>query len=155
MTYHPEIATDRQALATALSNMLTTAKFVKLASPTPGTEDVYELVVGPKAPGCSVRVFTSIVRGAVRAKDADAIRVAGVYVREDGSTRGITSDARVFRTGEIPAIVDRTLERMRSSYKALATCIRCRHCGAPLFKTKKDTMACADVCWTRTAQVTK
>ena len=146
-TYNPADATDRRALATSMEAMLAKAKFAKLPATSPGAEDVYEFDCAARAPGCRIRVFTSIVNGEVREVGADAIRVAGVYKTKDGKFRDLAKGPRINRTGEVEAISQRALERMRSALKTCMSCQRCPKCNAPMFKSKKKNMVCADVCW--------
>lgn len=149
-TYNPLDAADRRALASAMEAMLAKAKFVKLPAKGPGTEDVYEFDCAARAPGCRIRVFTSIVNGEVREVGADAIRIAGVYLtKEDGSPRNLSDETRVNRTGDVTAIAERALERMRSALKSCMACQRCPKCNATMFKSKKKNMVCADVCWAK------
>ena len=77
-------------------------------------EDGYERpVAGTTA---RVRVFTSIVKGEMRVKDADAIRICAV-LDTNGSTRGLVKSTRINRTGDSDAITVRLLTAMRKTYK--------------------------------------
>jgi hypothetical protein len=61
----------------------------------PGTK---EIVYGKKvARETTLRVYTSIAYGTSRRVGEDAIRVALVYRRDDGTLTGIGSDAKVLR----------------------------------------------------------
>ena len=84
-----------------------------------------------------------------RSCGSDAIRVCAVYL--GSRERGIVSAKRVHRTGDLGAIVKRTLSRMREVWGAAAHVGRCSDCGAPLFESKRGNLVCADVCWTRRA----
>jgi len=88
----------------------------------------------------------------------DAIRVCALYRTKDGTERGVVSDKRVHRVGEIDAVCERVIDRMRKCWTATKTVPRCPKCGAPQFKSKvrKDrytgktsggNMVCADLCW--------
>ena len=80
----------------------------------------------------------------------DAIRVCAVYTARDGQDRGIAAaEKRVNRVGEISAITDRLIERMREVWKATKTAEKCPKCGARMFKAKSGKLCCADLCWKR------
>jgi hypothetical protein len=146
-TYDPENSTDRRALAASLVAMVTKAKFRLAPSQSPGAEDVYEFDCADKAPGCKVQIFTSIVRGEVRQTGKDAIRIAATYKTKAGEHRHLSSETRVNRTGTIEDITERALERMRLAYKAAVVTPRCPKCKAPLFKSRRNNMVCAEACW--------
>ena len=146
MAYDPAKAEDRLALGTKLVDTLKGKGFVEIAGAA-HAERVFTFPVRGRA-GMEVRVYTSVVGASVRPYAADAIRASLVYLHE-GATRGLASDARVFRVGEIDAIVERTLERARNVYGQAAGIPRCRDCAAPTFTTKAGKRACAALCWTR------
>lgn len=141
--YNPCNIQDRIALATALQDLLISRGFVKIESKG---EDIYSYVF-PLSERTKILVYTTIVNGAVRGDGADAIRVAGVYQRKDGQHRGIVSDTRINRTGDIDGIVERTRQRMRSTYAALRTNKTCNKCGAPMFISKNKNEVCSETCW--------
>jgi len=85
--------------------------------------------------------------GQVRPRAEDAIRVAAIYHGSDGHDRGIVKDRRVNRVGTIEEIVARLRERVENVAEAVASSALCRECGAPLFKSKKGNLVCAEVCW--------
>jgi hypothetical protein len=148
MAYDPNSMLDRCALAAELRTMLLTAGFAKLEDQPLHSEDVYRYqCIG----GTEIIVYSSIVASAVRGDGEDAIRVAAVYRRKDGQTRGLFKDTRVNRTGTTEKIVDRTKERMRNAYKAIkAHWVEgrvCRDCGAPQFLSKGGKWTCAETCW--------
>lgn len=143
--YNPTDAADRKALAEAMVAMLEKAKF-KLVSGS-STEDIYEFDCASKAPGCKVKVFTSIFRGEAREVGADAVRVVGTYTRSDARNQGLADETRVNRTGTIEGVTARCLERMRSVYSSVVTSSRCAKCGAPMFKSRKGNLVCAETCW--------
>jgi len=144
--YNPDSATDRENLAMAVEFKLQSCGFDPQTSSDPRMELIYKRQVGDTK--MSVVVYTSIVNGRVRNLGKDAIRVAGVY--ENGEVRrGIVSDKRINRTGEIPEIVDRMYQRMRECYRACNTSRRCNSCNAPMFTSKNGNFVCAEVCWTK------
>lgn len=156
MAYNPNASADRAVLATELRKMLTVAGFCK------EPRDVCEetgYVFGPSEEvyryqcisGTEILVYSSIVGDQVRGDGEDAIRVAAVYRRKDGQTRGLFKDTRINRTGEVDKIVLRTQERMRNAYMAIkahwAEGRVCRDCGAPQFLSKGGKWTCAETCW--------
>ena len=68
----------------------------------------------------AIRVYSTIDGGFTRARASDAIRVALIAVRPDGTTRGLRSFPRVYRVGTIEAIVNRMLARIEEA-KAVAS----------------------------------
>jgi hypothetical protein len=167
MTYDPENYEHRQILATEITRVLDQSGFVDETEQHPRTrERVYSRQVD-RAPEIRVLVYTTIEGGAVRACAKDSIKVCAVYRTKDGQDRGIISAStdkvltgRVHRVGEIGAVVTRMLDRMRTVFGAARTPNRCRHCGAPTFKSKArkakhgrpakpSRTVCAEVCWTK------
>lgn len=149
MEYDPHDPADRLALAQALTSMLATAGFEKLDGPAHA-----ETVFRYKAPaGAEILVYSSIVGCMVRGDGEDAIRVAAVYRRRDGETRGLYKATRVNRTGEIGKIVERTRQRMREAYKGIrdrySPVYMCKDCGAWLFTSKGGKLVCAETCWVK------
>ncbi len=144
MQYDPESLNDRRALAVAVIAKLTECGFTEEAMPKTN-EKVYTREV-PSSPGMKVAVYTTITGQAVRAVGTDAIRVTALYMTKAGTYRGVGSDKRVNRTGEVSAIVDRMHERMRDMWKVAKSPERC-HCGAAKFNSKKGNAVCADLCW--------
>ena len=144
MIYEARNRGSRQALAGALVTMLDNAGFE--AEVIPGTKEA--VFTRPLNEKIRVAVYTSIVDGECRAVGFDAIRVAALYRTKDGKNRGICkADKRVNRVGQVEAIVDRTLERMRDVYRTAQTPDCCDACGAPKFISKKGNAVCADLCW--------
>ena len=93
--YNPKNKQHRKSLAARIAKMLVSSGFSLDTSSN--VEDVYERpVAGTTA---RVRVFTSIVKGEMRVKDADAIRICAV-LDTNGSTRGLVKSTRVNRTGD-------------------------------------------------------
>ena len=139
--YDPNSRADRRALADALVRALDAHGFTRVPC---GGEWVYRRPT--PTPRIEVRVYTTIDAGEVRVLASDAIRVILAYV--DGEQeRGLTRFPRVFRTGEIEGIVDRTLARMREALDRVCTLPTCGRCKAPMFLTKRATYACAALCW--------
>lgn len=97
--------------------------------------------------GVKVMVYTTIVNDQVRDKDADAIRVCGVYTKRDGEERGIVKSSRVYRTGKLGEIPERLLERMREVWRKVKHVERCNQCGAPKFTSKKGNLVCCETCY--------
>lgn len=151
--YDPNSQTSREQLAVAMIAKITSCGFA--LKDIPGTnEAVYSRVVEGTDGKISVLVYTSIAMGRrgpeVRTCGQDAIRVCAVYSTQDGGERGIAkATARVYRTGTVTDIVDRTYGRMREVYKLAQNPERCSDCGAPKFVAKSKRLVCADVCWTR------
>ncbi|MAF25887.1 hypothetical protein CL634_09980 [bacterium] len=161
-TYDPTFPMLRQMLALSIVNRLEDAEFeeVKLSPKPPKyrrrgsarQERVYERNVD-KAGRLKVKVYTTVVGGTdeipleVRHSGKDAIRVCGTYRMRSGGERGIISERRVNRTGNIDDIVERMLGRMRETWKAMQTGERCGQCGAPKFVSKAGNKVCAEICW--------
>jgi len=144
--YNPDSALDRRVLGQALLAAFASKGFTVLPS-REGTETVVVRSV-EFMPRVEVRVYTSVVNGAVRALGKDAIRATAVYTTTEGQVRGLASDARVFRTGTVDAIVERAVQRARDVYGAVRAVARCR-CGSPMFTAKSGKVVCAEACWTR------
>lgn len=66
-----------------------------------------------------VVVYTSIAAGSTTARKlgADAIRVVALYEPGNERRTEARSMKRVFRTGTVEGVLERTLERMREAYK--------------------------------------
>lgn len=118
----------------------------KLRETKPGEETSLGLLLKRDL---QVRLYTSVVAGGARAVGEDAIRVCLVYRTRDGKQRGIGSETRVNRVGEVQDIVARALQRAASLVERVASLPRCRKCSAPLFTAKSGKEVCADVCWTK------
>jgi len=164
--YDPKVPILRQMLALSVLGRLEEAGFVeeppkeKLARPELA-EKVFSRIVGSPRDGLKVMVYSTVVGDGdtvpyeVRGAGKDAIRVSSVYVTKDGETRGITSDRRVNRHGDIDDIVERMVERMRDAWKACQTREKCGSCGAPKFQAKSGKKVCAEICWVTPEQKAK
>ena len=152
-TYNPGDTHDRLDLAVNLAGRLTDAGFERdkrlERGPANLCEHVYTRMVRDNI---VVAVYTSVSghKGfmTARAKGNDAIRVTTVYMAKDGKQRGLSKQRRVFRTGKIDDIIERTVERARDAWKVGANPCSCRSCGAPKFRSKKGNLVCAEFCWT-------
>lgn len=107
-------------------------------------EDVFVKEVGDRI---TVRIYSSVVKGEVREKDKDAIRVALVYTTEDGTERGLARETRVNRVGSLDEISSRLKNRVRLCEKKVCEVGLCERCGAPKFLSKKGRWVCAEICW--------
>ncbi len=104
--------------------------------------------------GIRISVFTSVVEEECRSAGKDAIRVCALYRSERlGTERGIVSETRVHRVGDVDAICKRMLERMRSVWSAAKRPHRCPKCNAPTFKSKGGNDVCADLCWKSESEI--
>jgi len=146
--YDPDSSISRRHLTDELLALFERALFVETS--IPGTKERVFARELPNTGGkMRVLVYSTIVGNYCRTVGKDAIRVCAVYRSNDGRERGIASaDKRVNRTGEIDAIAERVIDRMRQCWKATKTAERC-HCGAPKFKSKAGNMVCADICWAK------
>ena len=150
--YDPRNKAHRSTLAGSLLFKLKTAGFVE---ETAQHHPCQEMVFSRAIPNSDVRVlvYTSIdLRSReMRIVGEDAIRVCGVRKFSDGSTRGIIKRKRVNRVGDVTAIPDRMLERMRSAYgearDAHTNPTFCKKCGSRNFITKKGKECCSALCW--------
>ena len=148
MNYDPNSSTDRTILSGAILALMERSLFIE--EERPGTNERVFAREVPNTDGkIRVLIYTSIEGAMTRRCGKDAIRVCAVYTARDGRDRGIASaEKRVHRVGEISAITDRLIERMREVWKAVLTREKC-HCGAPKFKAKSKNLVCADLCWKR------
>lgn len=69
-------------------------------------------------PGYRVLVYTSIAQGNMTARKLgqDAIRVCAIY-EDVGRSFGVAKLPRVFRTGSVDGVLERTYQRMREAYE--------------------------------------
>lgn len=147
--YDPQNSTDRKILAQAILDLMARSLFVEVARP--GTKERVFAREVPESNGkVRLLVYTSIEGDEVRECGEDAIRACAVYSARDGQERGIASaEKRVNRVGEIGAITDRLIERMREVWRLIKTAEKCPKCSAPMFKAKSGNLCCADLCWKR------
>ena len=144
MSYDPHHDWQRKFLATTLQVALHDAGFTKLPPRHSGEEEVWSR--GVESTPFFIQVYTSIQGDQVRDSGADAIRVVGLYENSKGK-RGLISNTRVNRTGEIEAIKDRMIERARETWKRCREGQACNRCGAPMLRSKSDKLYCAEICW--------
>ena len=144
MSYDPQHDWQRKFLATTLQVALHTAGFQKLPKSREGEEEIWARAV--ENTPFFIQVYTSIQGDQVRDSGADAIRVVGIYENSKGK-RGLISNTRVNRTGEIEAIKDRMIERARETWKRCREGQTCNRCGAPMLRSKNNNLYCAEVCW--------
>lgn len=153
LPYNPESLTDRRELASTLIGTLEGFGFSLVPATRQGEELVYKREHKSRK-GFEVRLYTSIVKGVdgvnvARSSGKDAIRASLIYRKKDDTTRGIGSETRINRTGDIQGIVERSMERLRSVYSKASETECCEGCGAPKFKSKLNNMVCAEICWKR------
>lgn len=151
--YDPTSLNSRMLLAQHVLQVCLQAGFVEEAVESRGIKErVFYRGVDP-SPGIRVRVFTTIeddgTAACVREAGDDAIKVCAVYRSADRVDRGIVAITRINRVGTIEGICDRLLTRMRAVYRQSISPGKCKKCGAPLFKSKKKNMVCADLCFTK------
>jgi hypothetical protein len=144
MRYNPDDLDSRLALTKAIISKLNHCKFTTEQNFDSPVELVYTLPV--RDTKIFINVFTSISNGLVRVKDKDAIRIAGNYSNGEIS-RGLVSETRVNRVGQIDDIVERMYLRMRDCYSSCNKVKRCHRCNAPTFLSKSNNLVCAEICW--------
>ena len=145
--YDPTFPMFREMLGLAILAKLEESGFTLEPPTAHAQEKVYARTVDGTGDRVKIKVFTSVVGTEARNVGYDAIKVAAVYTTKDGKTKGLTKDRRVNRTGNMEDIVDRMLERMRESWKAVKTGECCNRCGAPKFTAKSGNTVCAEICW--------
>jgi hypothetical protein len=143
--YDPEVRQDRVALASELQRMLTDAGFSQRGAKVAANEEIW-MRLHHRDPRVRVVVYTTIEDGSVRAVGTDAIRVVAQFDNGISRPKPMHKNKRVFRTGTIEGIVERTYQRMRDAYGD-AFQGTCRDCGAPLALSKAGKRYCAAVCW--------
>ena len=153
--YNPESLGDRKLLASSLEGMLERSGF-RLRTADRNDEIVYYRDI-EGSERMAVFVYTTLDKyddALPRPCGEDSIKVCTVYYSESQNKwRGIAKgERRVYRTGAIEEILDRTLERMRECYQVGLIPDRCPDCNAPMFKTKKkpnkpSKVVCAELCW--------
>ena len=154
MVYNPNESFSRTDLAVQLKCRLLECGFERDQSFERGPQQIREHVyVRQVKPDIYVAIYTSCSghKGIISArnKGKDAIRVTTVNKTKAGTQRGLGKQRRVFRTGKIEDIVERTVERAREAWKTGASPCECHVCGAPKFRSKKGNFVCAELCWKR------
>ena len=115
----------------------------------PGTTELVFWKDSARIPGVKMLVYTTIQNDEVRGNGKDSIKVCTVYMKADGSVRGLGSERRVHRTGDITRIAPRVKDRIKEAAADLNGRACCPHCSAPMFKSKKGNMVCAELCWSK------
>lgn len=150
--YDPELPYMRGRLAAELRKMIEAAGFTLDRARTRG-ELVFSRRVtmrdGTEMQHTDVVVYTTIDGAEVRELGTDAIRVCVVYKQEGKPGRGLAKERRVFRTGTIEGIVERTQGRMRDAWLTAKKVERCRHCNAPTFTSRNGNVVCAAICFAK------
>jgi len=147
MKYDPEDQGHRAALATAITTMLTDLGFKE--TPQEGCGEVVFGKESRRLRSVTMLVYTSIEGAEVREKGTDAIRVCAVSINRFGERRGLGSETRVHRTGQLEGIPDRIRDRIVDMAATLNDVVICGDCGAPTFRTKRGKACCTDFCWSR------
>jgi hypothetical protein len=147
MDYDPNNSGHRTALATDIRATLAGLGFTRKDLGPDTREEVYSRT-STRIRGVEMRIYTSIVDGEVRDVGGDSIKVCAVYGMEDGSTRGLMKERRVFRTGQLEEIADRVKDRIRLVALDINGVQVCR-CGGPMGKSKAGKDYCMALCWKR------
>ena len=143
--YDPNLKILRELLALSIITRLDEAGFSETGFDDRTKERVYSREI--PGTGIDVKVYTTIVGMEVRGEGKDAIRVCATYNTRSGDQKGIVKSSRVNRVGNINEIVDRMVNRMRTTWRAAKTGEKCRSCGAPTFTAKSGNKVCAEICW--------
>lgn len=150
---------QRRLLANEILCTLSENKFVRCERLETSFGDNSELVfVSPIKTNkrYMVAVYTSCnqVGGAYvsKRKGKDAIRIAGLFVKKDGTTCGIIKNKRVNRTGLSSDVCKRMMQRvaktrLQINERILDITKNCKHCGSPTFISKKGNEVCSELCW--------
>ena len=147
MDYDPQNFAHRTALATDIRATVLGLGFTR-KDLGPGTREEVYARSSTRIRGVEMRIYTSIVDGEVRDVGGDSIKVCAVYGMEDGSTRGLMKERRVFRTGQLEEIADRVKDRIRLVALDINGVQTCR-CGGPVGKSKAGKDYCMALCWKR------
>jgi len=146
--YDPSSQEDRIELAQNILRSLHDRGFEYKSGGGPSAELVFEKV---NERGLCIHVFTTIVETArgneVRALGKDAIRVILSYIKNDGVLRGLGKERRVFRTGDIPGVIQRLNDRIDQTVARSNSPESCEKCGAPKFESKSGNLVCSEICW--------
>jgi hypothetical protein len=154
MAYDPRNLADRRNLAAAVIKALHNADFMEEYVEDKGVKERVFTRAITGANNTRVAVYTGVVgegdRAECRKVGADAIRVCVLYrsTRTD-KEQGIIKTTRVHRTGEVEAVIERMLGRMREAWGKVSRNEHgtCPQCGAPTFVSKAKNTVCADFCW--------
>ena len=145
MDYDPTNINHRTALAMDIQATLLGRGFARKDLGAGTREEVY-FRNSTRIRGVEMRIYTSIVDGEVRDVGGDSIKVCAVYGMEDGSTRGLMKERRVFRTGQLEEIAERVKDRIRLVALDINGVQTCR-CGGPMGKSKAGKDYCMALCW--------
>ena len=145
--FDPTFQPHRQFLATEISVLLSSLGFQPINLPR--TNELVFAKQSTRLPGVQMLVYTSIQRGEVRSSGRDSIKVCSTYTSSNGSIRGIGSERRVHRTGDIKEIAPRIKDRIKDAASHLNGLPTCKDCGAPTFKSKKGNQVCGEICWAK------
>lgn len=145
--FDPTFAPHRQFLATEISVLLSSLGFQPINLPR--TNELVFAKQSTRLPGVQMLVYTSIQGGEVRTSGRDSIKVCSTYTSSNGSIRGIGSERRVHRTGDIKEIAPRIKDRIKDAAQHLNGLPTCNHCGAPTFKSKRGNQVCGEICWAK------
>ncbi len=117
----------------------------------PNTKELVYAKQSTRLPGVQMLVYTSIEKrsGEVRTACRDSIKVCSTYTSSNGSIRGIGSERRVHRTGDIKEIAPRIKDRIKDAASHLNGLTTCKDCGAPTFKSKRGNQVCGEICWAK------
>ena len=153
MKYNPDNIIHRRTLAIHLIDKLAEAGFERCKRLEGKYGDLSEAVYAKRIHGrFIVAVYTSCNQrdGAWEARNSgkDAIRVVTLYIKNDGSTAGLSKHKRIHRTGHMTDIVGRVSSRIDKAWEVGKRPTRCE-CGAPKFLSKKGNMVCVDFCWSK------
>ena len=149
---------ERRILATEILSVLEENNFERCERLETKYGDASEIVYAKPLVENSrylVAVYTSCdqMGGAysVKKKGADAIRIAGIYIKNDGTTVGIIKNTRVNRSGEAKKISERMLQRIAKTLHALnaKNVSTCKKCNSPMFTSKKGNLVCSEICWSK------
>jgi hypothetical protein len=154
MAYDPRNRNDRRELATAIVDALNKAEFIEEYVEDKGVKErVFFRAVG-EGDKFRICVYTGVVGegdlAECRKAGTDAIRVCVLYrSRRDDKEKGVVKTTRVHRTGEITAVIERMLGRMREAWVKGrdGNICTCTSCGSPTFVSKAGNNVCAEICW--------
>ena len=151
LSYDPRSLSSRRDLASVIILALTRKGFQKMEAPSKGWEIVMYRDVD-NAPGCSVRVYTTVetlVDGTLHARSVgtDAIRVTGIFCDYDGSEKPIGKSRSVHRVGKVISIVSRLFSRVNKMSDRMDTGEVCSDCEGPRVVSATGRHYCAARCW--------